>query len=335
MLRERNKIAPQMADYDQVGEQWVPYLMQADGAGKSFASVNTDRWGLRRTIGRDGRVLVVDTLSQQEYQQPVGVVMGSSAVFGVGCTQDCHTIPSYLCADTDIAWLNMGGRAYNSTQELIRLTLHLPVKLDHILVVSGVNNLVLAFLSQSTSEIYNSFFSQSRYEYAMRDGGHEHVGVRRAWWQFVTEIRYRLAPKQTAEVRNSIAHAYRDVLACFERDLRVAKVLAQGTGATLRFAMQPLATWLDKRLSVEEEKIFAILDSLSMDWKVLADHMTGLRDQYFLDVVNVCRRLDVPYCNLNQAPEYSAGDWLFVDRVHLTDRGCELAAKVLKREFGL
>lgn len=335
MLTARNKVAPQMAEYDQVGDQWVPYLMLADGANKVLTCVTTDRWGLRQTIGRDGSILAVDTIAHQPAGQAVGVVVGSSAVFGVGSTQDRYTIPSYLSGDTTVSWLNFGGRAYNSTQEWIRLGLHLPSRIDHIVVMSGVNNLVLAFLSQSTSAVYNSFFSQSRFERAMRDGGHEHIGVRRALRQLVGELRNKLMPAQVAEPRTTIAQAYGDVMSSFERDLRVAKALAAGSGATLSFVLQPLATWLDKPLSAEERAIFAILDRMSMDWQVMADHLKGLRERYFKDMEEACRRLQIPYCNLNQTSEFLTAEWLFVDRVHLTDRGCHLAAKVIKREFNL
>ena len=40
-LSDRNKIAPQMEDYDRVGDQWVPYLMRFDCPLKNFAAVST------------------------------------------------------------------------------------------------------------------------------------------------------------------------------------------------------------------------------------------------------------------------------------------------------
>ena len=39
--------------------------------------------------------------------------------------------------------------------------------------------------------------------------------------------------------------------------------------------------------------------------------------------------------DINASEEFSQKEWLFVDRVHLTDRGYELATKIMMREFGL
>lgn len=332
-LDARNLIAPQMSEYDKVGEQWVPYLMRADGASKSFASVNTDRWGLRHSIGRAGKLLTVDTLSIDGTDSKIGVVLGSSAVFGVGSTHDQHTIPSYLSQETDTKWLNLGGRAYNSTQELIKLMLYLPAKLDHIVICSGVNNITLAFLSSSTSPVYNSFFSQSVFELAMSNPSGEYIGVRRAFERLRIELRHRFFPKSMGPARLSIDAAYQNILTCFERDLRVAKAIAAGMGVPIYFALQPLATWIDKKFSQEELAIFKTLDAMSSDWQVLAHYIGEVKDRYFTDVAKICGRHAVKYCNLNYAHEFKSQEWLFVDRVHLTDRGCEIVAAILKREF--
>lgn len=334
-LDARNRIVPQMSEYDKIGDQWVPYLMRADGASKCFPSVNTDKWGMRNSIGRNGELITVDTLDGNKYLGKIGVVMGSSTVFGVGATQDGYTIPSYLNSETETSWLNFGGRAYNSTQELIRLMLHLPKKIDHLIVCSGVNNITLAFLSSSTSPVYNSLFSFSAFERAMSNAADEYIGVRHAWARLLKELRHRIYPQPKAEVRQSIRLSYQDVLNCFERDLRASKAIADGMGATLYFALQPLATWIDKALSAEETEIFNILDGMSNDWQVLAKQINDERDTYFADVASICERHAVQYCNINYVPEFKMDEWLFVDRVHLTNRGCELVAKTLKKEFNL
>jgi hypothetical protein len=324
-----------MREYDRIGDQWVPYLMRADHAARDFTSVRTDRWGMRYTVRADGAPLTVDTLAARGWQPSCNVLLGSSAVFGVGSSSDAHTISSYLTRDTSQDWLNFGGRAYNSTQEVVRLMLHLPPKLKNIVVFSGVNNLTLAFLSSSTSPVYNSFFSQSVFERAMSNPPGEYIGVRRALNRLGKEINHRFFGTIPAPVRAELGDAYADVMSCFDRDLRVLKCLADGVGARLIFAVQPLATWLDKNLSSEEQSIFTVLDTMSDDWAVLADQISRVRDRYFEDVSRVCVKAGVAFCNLNLAAEFRLEEWLFVDRVHLTDRGCELAANVLKREFSL
>lgn len=336
-LDARNKIVPQMVDYDRIGEQWVPYIMRTDGSSKSFQHVNTDRWGLRHTIGRNGELLTVDTLvaAMSGDNCSIGAIVGSSAVFGVGSSHDHNTIPSCLNQKTDTSWLNLGGRAYNSTQEVIKLMLHFPMKLDHFVVFSGVNNITLAFISSSTSPVYNSFFSQSTFECAMSNPPGEYVGVRRAWSRLLREIDHRFIGRTVISTRKSIDDSYKDVIECFERDLRVFRALANGVGAKFYFVLQPLATWLDKHLSPEESELFKILDAMPGDWEILAKQIAEVKNEYFADVERITKYMGIPYCNLNLSPEFKTNEWLFVDRVHLTDRGCELASEILKREFVL
>lgn len=65
------------------------------------------------------------------------------------------------------ALFNFGGRAYNSTQELILLQLYPPQRLNHIVVLSGVNNALLTCLTKSNSPVFNSFFCQSEFREAL------------------------------------------------------------------------------------------------------------------------------------------------------------------------
>lgn len=334
-LEARNAITPQMADYDRVGDQWVPYLMRFDRPNRSFESVTTNEWGFRTTLARDGHAVSFAPLDEKDDNYR-GIVVGSSAVFGVGATHDRHTIPSVLNRTTNGTWLNYGGRAFNSTQELLLFLLHLPKRVDHIVLFSGVNNITLAFLSDRPSRIYNSLFSQTIFERAMANPAGEYIGLRRAATQLAKEIHHRFFPTRKPIVRQSLdSTCYEEILTCFRRDLTAIKALGDGLGASVHFALQPLATWIDKDLSPEESKIFQILDGMSQDWEVLAKNIHNVKDRYFDDVAGVCADLSIPYTNINLAPSFKNRDWLFVDRVHLTDQGYGLAADIIKREFSL
>ena len=63
--------------------------------------------------------------------------------------------------------------------------------------------------------------------------------------------------------------------------------------------------------------------------------MVAICDQYFDDIARICAEEDVPYYNLNLDSAFCCEEWLFIDRVHLTDRGHALAAEIIKREFNL
>ena len=50
IIKSRNKIVPQMIDYDKIGDRYVPYLMRFDNPDRKFKSVSTDKYGFRQTF---------------------------------------------------------------------------------------------------------------------------------------------------------------------------------------------------------------------------------------------------------------------------------------------
>ncbi len=332
-LKRRNLIAPQMSDYDRIGDRWVPYLMRVDNASK-LGAVSSDEYGFRTSLDKRGKdVCIADCI--QSTTESLGIVLGSSSVFGVGATGDGMTIPSLLSKDTDLKWLNYGGRAFNSTQEQIRFGLHLPKNLDKLILFSGVNNLTLAFLSASTSPVYNSFFSQTMFEEKMNSPLAEAVDVRRALSLLLSAVRKRYSTSNKKNPPVSISDVYQDILSCFRRDLRAVRLMVSGLGAEMYFVLQPLATWIDKKLSIEEAKIFSILDSMSSDWKVLAESIFEIKSAYFSDIERICLEENVEFYNMNLDVEFRENQWLFVDRVHLSDKGNKVAVDSMIREFSL
>lgn len=331
-LAERNKITPQMIDYDQIGDQWVPYIMRFDSPGKKFKSVSTDEWGFRNSIDKDGNLYNQGIAKTKKTK--VNLIIGSSAVFGVGATNDLYTISSWLNKKTSEDWLNFGGRAFNSTQELLLFQMFLPQNIDKIIICSGVNNLTLSYLSQTTSPIYNSFFSQSIFVNAMNHPPGAMIGLRKAFSTLVKEIKFKFQPPKI-EIKSNLSSQYQDILFCYERDLRLFKSIADGIGAKLFFALQPLATWVDKKLSQEEKKLFYLLDQLSNDWQVISNQIVEHRYQYRKDIQKFCNEKNIPFFDLNDDPSFLTSDWLFVDRIHLTDLGYERIANQLIKEFQL
>ena len=65
------------------------------------------------------------------------------------------------------------------------------------------------------------------------------------------------------------------------------------------------------------------------------DVLDSKKDMCIQALREVCERNDVRFFDMNSSQEFRNKEWLFVDRVHLTDRGYELAAAALVKEFGL
>jgi hypothetical protein len=111
------------------------------------------------------------------------------------------------------------------------------------------------------------------------------------------------------------------------RDLRRLRRLV-ADGANVVFALQPLAPHTGKELSPEEEELFAILDVLQPNrWPRLQRLLESHWGPYAAMLEQGCADLGVPFADLSRA-EYAG--WCFVDRVHMTDHGHDLAASVLE-----
>ena len=123
----RYALLPQMRDYDR---------LQPEGFRSN--SCNTDAFGCRHTY-RGEEPLTFQAFT--ELPSPKGVVVGGSAAFGVGASHDRATIPSLLSREGGMRWWNAGGRAFNSTQEVLWSLLHLP-RVDEVILLTGVNNLL-------------------------------------------------------------------------------------------------------------------------------------------------------------------------------------------------
>jgi hypothetical protein len=327
----RFAIVPQMRDYDALEEkEWLPYVMMFQRGGLATSSFSTDEYGFRYTVWRGQR------LSWTDYNTAVhrrAALIGASTAFGVGASSDAFTVASLLNRGEDRIWFNFAGRSFNSTQEVLIFLLHLSRDVDTVLVFSGINNLVLAYLSRTTSPIYNSFFAQSVFERGLRSGVVS--GMRGSLRLLFREIAGKLVSTDRGGKFTSDQLKYDHVITCFRRDMRLWMLLRRALGFKLYFVFQPIASWIGKDLTPEEQEVFAILDNSDGDgtWKRLSIHLPERRERYVADVREVCEEFEVPFLDLNARPAFAENRWLFVDRAHLTDEGYTLAAEEILRAF--
>lgn len=335
-LEERNKIVPQMRDYDLIGDRWVPYIMRMDKALASYPSVSTDEHGFRQTLDSDGGTfLTYRRFFESSLTSPRAVLLGSSAAFGVGATSDRSTIPSILNQTSHYKWFNLGGRALNSTQEMLLFLLHLPHGIKKLVIFSGVNNLTLSYVSRATSPVYNSFFFQSVFERVMSASSSESKISRSRVMNLLAGLKDRFFSYDVAESHHNIDVKYASMIKCLRRDLEILKLLGRSGCFEVYFVLQPLATWIEKDLVDEEKVLFSILDKLPLDWQVLATYLSTQKTRYVHDVNRICGDLDIPFINLNESNAFAKKEWLFVDRIHLTDRGYQLSAETIQKDFDL
>lgn len=334
---KRYKLAPQMRDYDRVGDLWLPFIMQFHKPNVSLSSVTTDEHGFRTTISNGKKLRLSDFL---EPTGKSGAVVGSSACFGVGASSDKFTLPSLLNQDSDTSWFNLGGRTFNSTQEWLLFLLYLPKKVDNVIIFSGVNNLVLSYATRRSSPVYNPIYCQSQFEHAGRYRGMGNiadVGVIRAMKQIARDVKFILLPKKRHRTdAQPTGRKYADIIDCFRRDMAVWDRLRHSFGFKLHFVLQPLASWIEKELTAEEKRIFEILDNAQRRaWAVLHKYLLKEKEAYLRDTRTVCDEFGVPFLDINSRESFRGNEWLFVDRVHMTDKGYEVVRKELRKEFNL
>ncbi len=327
-VERRNLIVPQMCDYDELGmrQEWVPHLMYFHPRNVALKSVSTYEFGFRNTTGTKPGA-------------PTALLVGGSSVFGIGATSDAATIPSLLNSATKYNWLNFGGRAFNSTQEAILVHLRNTKKIDGpIVVMSGANNLTRSLMSGSFSKMFGAFFHQGLFESQMRSAA---VGNRALARQLIAGLRERfgvgkkLRSQPASDTDASKAESYSAMLTVFERDCEYFQMLAKHNSTSASFVLQPFAPWIQKSLTTQETELFKLLDQEAEGFSRVLSELAERKQQYTQDLQVICARTGLKFVDLNTAPELQKSDWLFVDRVHLTDAGYSVVAKLLVRDLSL
>ena len=236
-------------------------------------------------------------------------------------------------------WLNFGGRAFNSTQEAILVHLSNTKKIDGpIVVMSGANNLTRSLMSGSFSKMFGAFFHQGLFESQMRSAA---VGNRALARQLFAGLRERFGvgkkqhSQDTSNTSDSKAESYKAMLTVFERDCEYFQMLAKHNSTSASFFLQPFVPWIQKSLTTRETELFKLLDQEAEGFSRVLSELAERKQQYTQDLQAICARTGLKFVDLNTAPELQKPEWLFVDRVHLTDAGYSAVAKLLVRDLSL
>ncbi|MER5768638.1 Inducer of phenazine A [Streptomyces sp. NPDC001985] len=349
MKLHRYELTPQMKQYDDFDNRghtrYLPYLMYFNHTDYRSDVLNTDRYGFRFSHGPDGVRAAVDS---EVAQGPVRLFVGSSVALGIGATSDATTIPSYLWTRyaPSAPWLNFSGRSFNSVQELILMLLHhhLLPRVEEIVILSGVNNLLLSRLPEWQHGDHGAFFYCNEYYELMEQLRTRHRRPGRRLWGRAARSQ-QPAPRAAApagaavpDLDRLISHA----TALTERHVDGWRRLTAATGARISYVLTPLAPWIRQRPCAEEALLFAELDRLS-GFGVPLDEMFGeiatldAGRQYAQALRGVCEKQDVRFLEIAPliADATAPDDWIFVDRGHFTDKGSDIFARVLAERLAL
>jgi hypothetical protein len=152
-------------------------------------------------------------------------------------------------------------------------------------------------------------------------------------------VRFGVGEKQRSQPVSNTSHSkaesYTAMLTVFERDCAYFQMLAKHNSTSASFVLQPFAPWIQKTLTEQEKELFELLDQEAEGFSRVLSELAERKQQYTQDLQAICARTGLKFADLNTASELQKPDWLFVDRVHLTDAGYSVVAKLLVRDLSL
>jgi hypothetical protein len=167
------------------------------------------------------------------------------------------------------------------------------------------------------------------------------VGNRALARQLIAGLRERFGvgkKQQSQDASNpnhSKAPSYDAMLTVFERDCEYFQMLAKHNSTSASFVLQPFAPWIQKSLTTQETELFRLLDQEAEGFSRVLSELAERKQQYTQDLQAICARTGLKFVDLNTASELQKPEWLFVDRVHLTDSGYSVVTKLLVRDLSL
>lgn len=335
-----SKFAPQMKKYYEMGPQWCPFLMFTHPANFKSTPVNTDELGFRLNYFQGAKYSIAE--GGFEHEQ-ISVLIGGSTVFGDGATSDAQTISAHLSEINRYRFLNFGGRAYNSTQELILFNqvAHRYKNIKNIILLSGLNDLYLSRFPYY-KEYFGGFFFSNIMDKAMREyalTSFQKVMKAILFPVFGDKIDYHRITKFNVFPSNKnnekkddtqLATQIYDVDAAvsqIKKNLHAWANHAKAYSCNIKYILQPMPGWAQKKLSIEEQ---ALLNDEKYDFVQLSD--AALYQDYSDKLRQVCAEFGIEFYDSNRLLGHyaEANHWMFIDRAHLTDAGNQGMAQIIQ-----
>lgn len=329
--------------YDKLGVIWNPFLMFFHTPNYVSKVVNTDEYGLRcnHLLGK-----TIYPLNNSSLNDENSIIVGGSTAFGVGASSDEMTISSKLSNLTHTNHINMGGRAYSSSQELIlfsKLASQLK-KIKHVIIFSGLNDLHLSSFGLDVKD-FGNFYYMKKFKNAMDLAAlsKKQLLMRFFLYPFYKDsIMYNKTNKSEffkllfriksiKKDNNRFLINIHYAISQLEKNLFIWKQLSKAYPFKLTYILQPLSIWLEKELSQEEKSLFQYLDSVSSSQNLISLFDKNIYNEYTLSLSKLCNKLDINYVDSNKVLKgnLTKDDWIFTDRAHLTDLGNEKVSDMI------
>jgi hypothetical protein len=346
----RYDLVPQMEIYDQLGYEWLPYLMFSQTPNYRSSTLNTDDRGYRFSHKSDvlpKSIFKSFNDSKAENNSTV-LVLGNSFAFGVGATSDSNTVTGYLNKDNQ-KYLNLACRAHLGFQEIISVLSNIDkVKnVKKIVIISGIADFylskhfgatfpdVLYFYSEYITNMNKSRINK-RMKFAKKILNFIHPNVlndgnvwrlhRHNLTRFVTSKDFRNTFKKQEYSSLGLEEK-------LDRNFLIYKALRSYFNCEIEYYLNPISTW-SKQMSNEEEQLFEYSKKYSSSLsKFVFDLLTKDNHEYISKMLSqLSQKHEINYfdANLYFRDVVKKDDWVYVDAAHCNDKGYELMSKYIE-----
>ncbi len=322
-MKTISQLTPQMKYYNNIGFEWKPFLMNLQNANYRSEVVNTDDFGLRF----NDKILNNSIFEEKKKNKKKGILIGSSAVFGVGASSDELTIPSILSNITDTHFYNIGGRAYSGFQEVILFNslINNFEDLSEIIIFSGLNDIFLDNYIDNYDNVLGPIFFNNQFNEQMSNVG---IGKKKKFINNFLDI-FRKENKNFNKKNQNIF----DII---KRNLNCWSIIQKALNIKIIYILQPFAKWCKKEFCDEEKIIFNELDEVSSKVRnSLGLINMKIYEDFIIFLENTCNELGIKFFDCNKLLSNKNFDkkWIFVDRVHLTDSANNYVAQFIKSKI--
>ncbi len=294
---------------------YSPYVMYTNPRNYRSEVVNTDVYGARSSGTED--TAIADS----------HVLVGSSTVFGIGASTDSQTISSLLAKLTGIPTINLGGRSYNSLQELISFHQYQQRSKKFpksIISLTGFNDLALSGMSVCSKTKTPAFFMQNMFD--------EQLTLTKKTFGFGEEAKFELEGA-SEQMQHSLGKRIEYAANAMKTYIDFMSFYCSGMGSDYIFALQPLFNWIEKPASEQEGAIFKKLEEAG-SFEETYGEITSQESyrSYEQAIKEHCQARNVKFLSVTEAlKDMNLGKdtSLFVDRIHFNDYGSQLVAEII------
>ncbi len=324
----QKKLLPFLAEYEKLGEILCPYMMRTTTPNYKSNMISTDEAGFRYTkVGNYDLSPLSKNILKKDMR--VNILLGSSALFGIGASNNKYTIPSCLAKKGINNPINFGIPAFNSTQELISFLLFRPqkIEIERIIIFSGINNFTLKEIGKCSLPNISPLFNNDIVTFNINKDKSSKELIKALLKKFISQININ---NQKNENKKDPYTEQFDPINQTINDLKIIHSIAKNENSKLYFFFQPLASLMNKKFSVEEKMIFDSLKSKSYETKFLNKKIISQYNEKINFLESFCKEESISYFNLNNELKTKSDDWFFSDSVHLTDYGYSICSNFIK-----